>query len=139
MDMVRPLPLAEQFKDVWKVLFYIFLLGALVLLAMFLPIGEAASHGLIIGGIFGVFGHFQATRISLLELPGKRSLRDIENVFSDLGYEGTETSGEYIPRIHRLLRFNAQILKVESSESLTRIIGPQYLLRRVANHFRTRG
>ena len=126
------LPLREQLHDRWRFLFYVALLSLIVTI-YFLLGGKTDSKGILIGGFIGLFAHWQVTCVSLLNVNNKRFVEsDVERWLLNKGYIHSENPGEYIPRLHRLLRFNSQNVRIQYDNTVAQIYGPLFLVKKIS-------
>jgi hypothetical protein len=129
MNAVTGMGWREQIADRYRLFFYIVLLAAGTILLWFLP-DKAALRGACLGACVGLLVHFRITWIFRVELPGE-TYGDVEMMLRKLGYL-QETQELWIPRVHRMLRFDSQNITVKASGLRLVLVGPAYILRRVS-------
>lgn len=125
---IKRYSIEKQFNDPWKVIFDISLIAIMCTVGHFMRI-QGAAQGMIVGGIVGIFLHWRATEKSSVNF--KTNLVPHAKTWLEMkGYIFNQSKNEYIPNIHRLLRFDSQNIKFERiSDSCINMVGPYYILK----------
>lgn len=124
----------EQLKDVWKTVFNVVLLAIFVLISWFFGFNGVA-RGMLCGVIVSVVLNWRFTAISSIRV--KSSFVPHAKIWLESkGYVMTDKNCEFVPNVSRLLRFDSQAIKFVSKDELTSIIiGPYYMLKKIASVF----
>jgi hypothetical protein len=125
--------LRRQFEDAWKMLFYAMLVAVLATL-QFLLGGGSAMHGLMIGGVFGILGHWRATWVSSARVQCNSVRADLVRCLEAMGYCMTRGPGELTPDLPRWSRFDSQNVQLKTIDGAVDVSGPYYVLKRLARN-----
>lgn len=136
--LIHRLSLRQQVEDRWKLLFYAALLSVLVMVHALLP-SSMAAHGMLIGGVFGILGHWRSTSVSSLIVPtGVMSLPDLMRWFAEIGYRNSAMGNMLAPNLSRWARFDSQNVALNAVDGGTSVVGPHYVLKRLLGYAATR-
>jgi hypothetical protein len=131
---VKPVPLSfhAQLRDRWRFAFYVLLLWIIVAIYYWFGV-RVDAYGILVGGFMGMFAHWHATCISELKIASANfSEGDVARWLLNRGYVSSNKPGEYMPRLHRLLRFNSQNVCVDYDGKTVKIYGPLFITKKIA-------
>jgi hypothetical protein len=112
-------------------LFYA-LLAAIFAALQFLLTDRLTMHGLVIGGVFGILGHWRATWVSSVLIESNSISRtDLMRRLEEIGYRMDREPGEMIPDLPRWSRFDSQNVLLDSIDGAVNVTGPYYILKRL--------
>lgn len=114
-------------------LFYATLVAVLATL-QFLLAGGLPMHGLMIGGVFGILGHWRATWVSSAQVQNKSVRADLVRCLEAMGYCMTPGPGELTPDLPRWSRFDSQNVQLKTIDGAVNVSGPYYVLKRLARN-----
>lgn len=121
-----------QVKDKKRIGFYGFVVVVLAIVARMLP-GSDAAHGALIGGIFGLAGHWRATCWARTEISDTSlSLREVQSWLHGIGYLDVPGTNVLKPNFPEWLCFEAQTITLEHGSGKTKVRGAYYVLKRLA-------
>jgi hypothetical protein len=122
----------EQLKDKWRTVFYIATAIIVMIGSLFAWwFGEDTAPMIFIGGICGLIGHWIATTVSSLKLPKSKRIIIIDYLETHR-YDRMSNGVKYVPKIHRLLRFDSQDVHLYfSGNDELEIRGAYYVLKKI--------
>ncbi|WP_152624896.1 hypothetical protein [Xanthomonas sp. GPE 39] len=128
MNKIKSMGWRIQTADRYKLAFYISLLLVGITTLLFLP-EHNSFRGASIGCCIGLITHLRMTWISSIQI-GSESLKRTKEIIQKTGYSQAKHN-IWVPRLHRLLRFDAQNIIFEETKSGVIVTGPAYMLRKI--------
>ncbi|WP_152640339.1 hypothetical protein [Xanthomonas sp. MUS 060] len=129
MNKIKSMSWRIQSADRYKMAFYISLLLVGITTLLFLP-EHSSFRGASIGYCIGLIVHLRITWISRTQI-GPESLNHTKETIYKLGYSQAKHD-IWVPRLHRLLRFDAQNIIFKETKSGVMVTGPAYMLKKIA-------
>ncbi|HVX05700.1 MAG TPA: hypothetical protein VHA71_11355 [Rhodanobacteraceae bacterium] len=126
--LVKRCSLKEQLSDTWKIIFDLALILIAAAIGHFIN-DRGAIQGMLVGAVVGISLHWRATTKASVSIKNG-TVPYAKKWIEEKGYTLGANGGEFIPSMHRLLRFDSQNIKfMRIDNSSTRMFGPYYMLK----------
>lgn len=131
--LVKRCSLKAQFSDTWKIIFDLLLIVIAAAIGQFIN-DPGAVQGMLVGAAVGISLHWLATTKASVSIKNG-TVPYAKKWIEEKGYKLGTSGGEFIPSMHRLLRFDSQNIKfVRADDSNTLMFGPYYMLKMFVKH-----
>lgn len=131
MHVLR-VPFREQTGDPYRVWFSIGLIVAAAVIAWLLPVRHGGAVAIVCGTAGGVIGHWRAT-VPAKITAGARVAEEARHWFERRSYAWCAETGELVPRLPRVLRFDSQNVRfIHEWNGTVTIVAPYFLLKAFA-------
>lgn len=126
---LQRLPLSEQIDDRVRVVFYLGVVLASVIVAA--AIGGRVGPAVLVGSVVGLASHWYASRKCATALPRSCDIGAVREAAYSLGYVNIDSKGRHyrIGNLPRLMYFNHQDLVVRELEDTRLLVGPVFTLK----------
>lgn len=121
----------DQFSDLVRTVFYLFLIGCLLVCTRFMT-DSGLRQAVVVGGIIGLLVHWMNTRRCFFVLDDKHQLKTVRNCLDNMKYSAFIGGNHYRLTLPRWMYFNHQDVQINVNDDMITVTGPRLVLNAIA-------